>query len=100
MTKPSHQYFKDPAVTRLLGMLTALAGEVFVLKSQNERLTRALVKSGAVTLTDLTLAEKDPELSAWMAKEKDAFGAAILTPIIEPDQAQSRHDVLFSKVQP
>ena len=44
MTLPKHQYFEDPAITRLMGMMTALAGEVFVLKAQNERLQRALKK--------------------------------------------------------
>src|SRR6185369_15278778 len=33
---------RDPESARLMGMIVALAGEVFVLKAQLERLTRAL----------------------------------------------------------
>lgn len=97
MKKPNHQYFNDPAMTRLLGTVTALAGEVFVLKAQNERLTRALLASGSLSPQTLTEAEEDPALSRWMAQEKDAFAAAILAPIIEPDMAQKRHDEIFDR---
>ena len=37
---------RDPEAARLMGMIVALAGEVFVLKAQVERLTRALEAGG------------------------------------------------------
>lgn len=96
MTKKSkHQYFDDPAITRLLGTVTALAGEVFVLKARNERLTRALLANGALSAGTLEGAGEDPALMQWMAREKDEFAAAILTPLVEPDMAQRRHEEIF-----
>ena len=95
MTHPSHIYFDDPAVTRLMGMVTALAGEVFVLKAQHRRLAAALEKSGGVTEEELAAVGAGPDMADWMAAERDAFAAAIMAPLIEPDVAQAEHDEIF-----
>ena len=97
MTLPRHQYFKDPAVTRLMGMVVALAGEVFVLKAQNERLQRALKKKKVVSDRALKSIEQDKDLQKWLMKERDEFVKYLLGPILEPDIAQFRHDQLFGK---
>lgn len=95
MTHSSHLYFDDPALTRLLGMITALAGEVFVLKAQNHRLVKALEQCEAITPQDLDAAGADPETADWMTQERDAFAAALMAPLVEPDMAQAAHDRIF-----
>ena len=95
MTLPKHQYFEDPAVTRLMGMTIALAGEVFVLKAQNERLRRALEKKGAVDGDALAALDGDEDLRAWLIEEREAFARNLLAPVVEPDVAQKRRERLF-----
>ena len=95
MTLPKHQYFEDPAITRLMGMMTALAGEVFVLKAQNERLQRALKKKKVVSDKALDSLNQDKDLQAWMLKEREEFAKYLLGPILEPDVAQLRREELF-----
>ena len=95
MTHRSHIYFDDPALTRLMGMVTALAGEVFVLKAQHRRLAAALEKSGGVTEEQLAAVGSGTDMADWMAAERDAFAAAIMAPLIEPDVAQVEHDEIF-----
>ena len=95
MTLPKHQYFEDPAITRLMGMMTALAGEVFVLKAQNERLQRALKKKKVVSDKSLDALNQDKDLQARMLKEREEFAKYLLGPILEPDIAQLRREELF-----
>jgi hypothetical protein len=95
MGTSTHQYFKDPAITRLMGLVVALAGEVFVLKAKNERLTKTLLKEGALDANAIERAGRDPEFLEWMAGEKDEFASALLRPLLDPDIAQKLHDELF-----
>ena len=97
MTDPRHQYFEDPAITRLMGMVVALAGEVFVLKAQNERLHRTLKKKNVIGDEALTAVEEDKDLRQWLVRERDEFSKYLLMPLIEPDIAQLRHDQIFGK---
>lgn len=90
-----HQYFDDPAVSRLMAMLTSLAGEVFVLRALHERLAVALQRGGILDADSLLQAGQDPALHAWMAREKDEFARLLLTAIRDPDIAQKRHEELF-----
>ena len=95
MTHSSHHYFKDPAMTRMMGMVTALAGEVFVLKAQNRRLEQTLEKVGVLTPRDLEASADSAEMAGWMADERDAYAAALMAPLVEPDMAQAAHDRIF-----
>jgi hypothetical protein len=78
---------RDPEAARLMGMVMALAGEVFVLKAQVERLTRALEKGGAVDAAALAAAARDEGMQKWMAKEESAFARNLTAPYLEPDLA-------------
>ena len=95
MTLPKHQYFEDPAITRLMGMMVALAGEVFVLKAKNERLQRALKKNKVVSGRALKALDQDKDLQAWLLEEREEFAKNLLAPILEPDVAQMRREQLF-----
>ena len=73
--------------TRLMGMVMALAGEVFVLRAQVERLTRALQASGGVTEQALAAAGSDEAMQKWLAAEEGAFARAVTAPYLEGDRS-------------
>ena len=75
---------RDPEAARLMGMIVALAGEVFVLKAQVERLQRALQAGGAVDAKRLAAAA-DEGMAKWLAAEETAFTRSLTAPYLEPD---------------
>lgn len=75
----------DPESARLLGVVMALAGEVFVLKAQVERLRRALESAGAVDAARLEAAGSAPAMHAWLAAEERAFADTLAAPFLQPD---------------
>jgi hypothetical protein len=72
---------------RLMGMITALAAEVYVLKAEVMRLTIALEATGAVRSEALEAAGQSPRMAAWFKSEEQAFGRALLRPFTHPDEA-------------
>lgn len=76
---------RDPEAVRLMGMVMALAGEVFVLKAQVERLTRALEAGGAVDAQKLAAAAAAEGMTKWLEAEEAAFSRALTAPYLEPD---------------
>jgi hypothetical protein len=72
---------------RLLGVVMALAGEVFVLKADVARLTAALKEQGGIDDAMLERAENSPAFREWMATEQAAYGRALLRPFTHPDEA-------------
>ena len=80
-------YPGDANASKQLGMMMALAGEVFVLKAQVERLTRALEQAGLTDAARLDDAGRSEAMQRWLAAEEKAFGRALLKPYVEPDVA-------------
>ncbi len=80
-------FFKDDTTQRLLGVITALGGEVYVLKAMVNRLTVALENQGVVTDDILAAAATSEAHRAWQAEEEKTFGAEMLRPWLEPDEA-------------
>ena len=78
---------RDPESARLMGMIVALAGEVFVLKAQVERLTRALEAGGAVDAGRLAAAAAAEGMKKWLEAEETAFARGLTAPYLEPDQS-------------
>ena len=76
---------RDPEAARLMGMLMALAGEVFVLKAQVERLTRALQAGGAVDAQKLAAAAAEEGMAKWLEAEESAFTRGLTAPYLDPD---------------
>lgn len=76
---------RDPEAARLMGMLMALAGEVFVLKAQVERLMRALEAGGAVDARKLAAAAATEGMTKWLEAEEAAFTRGLTAPYLEPD---------------
>lgn len=81
--------FKDASTSRLLGTIVALGGEVFVLKAQVERLTRALQAAGVLDEASLAQVGEDKQMAAWIANEERQFGEALLRPFLEPDRVRN-----------
>lgn len=73
--------------TRLLGMIVALAGEVFVLKAELQRTRLALAERGTLDDAALDAAGASPAMGRWLAAEEAAFGAGLLRPFTHPDEA-------------
>ena len=76
---------RDPESARLMGMIVALAGEVFVLKAQLERLTRALEADGAVDAKRLAAAAAAEGMTKWLEAEEAAFSRSLTAPYLNPD---------------
>jgi hypothetical protein len=76
---------RDPESARLMGMIVALAGEVFVLKAQVERLTRALEAGGAVDSKKLAAAAAQEGMAKWLEAEEAAFSRGLAAPYLDPD---------------
>lgn len=72
---------------RLLGVALALAGEVFVLKTEVERLKHALKTTGAIDDAHLETAGAASELQQWMQAEQTTFARTLLRPFTHPDEA-------------
>jgi hypothetical protein len=78
---------EDAESTRLMGVVVALAAEVFVLKAQVERLTRALQAAGAVDAARLAAAGEGEDMKRWMMSEEAAFAGGLAAPYLEGDRA-------------
>jgi len=78
---------RDADAARQLGMIVALAGEVFVLKAQVERLTRALETVGAVNPQDLAAAAAGEGMARWLAAEEAEFARGLTAPYLKPDSS-------------
>jgi hypothetical protein len=78
---------RDPESARLMGMIVALAGEVFVLKAQLERLSRALEAAGTVDAQRLAAAAAQESMAKWLEAEEAAFSRSLTAPYLEPDQS-------------
>ena len=76
---------RDPEAARLMGMVVALAGEVFVLKAQLERLTRALETGGSVDAARLAAAAASESMTKWLETEEAAFARSLTAPYLDPD---------------
>jgi hypothetical protein len=78
---------QDPESTRLMGVVMALAGEVFVLRAQVERLSRALQANGGVTDEALAAVGESEDMQKWLATEEAAFARGLTAPYLEGDRA-------------
>ena len=80
-------FFQDQTTARLLGVITALGGEVYVLKAVVHRLTVALESQGILSEEILSEAGTSPVHRTWQAEEEKVFAAELLRPWLEPDEA-------------
>lgn len=72
---------------RLVGMIVALAGEVFVLKAQNECLRQALIEQGTIAAETLDRQAGAPSMQTWFQTEEASFAQAVLEPFMKGDRS-------------
>jgi hypothetical protein len=90
-----HQYFSDPAVSRLMGIVLALSGELFVAKAEVELLKRALIARGVVTDDALEQVNESSEMQSYLVAERTQYAEHLLEPIRQPDMSMEQHWALF-----
>ncbi|MDO8278787.1 MAG: hypothetical protein Q7T63_11750 [Burkholderiaceae bacterium] len=78
-------YLEEGNTGRLLGVVMALAGEVFVVRAQQERLMRALQERGAVDAALLDAVGASAGMRQWLEQEEKTFGRSLLQPFLDPD---------------
>jgi hypothetical protein len=75
---PEQTFFADPALDRALGVIMALATEVYVLRDRLRALEAELVARGALAKEAL---DAEPALAA-AAEDRAAFVAHLLEPLL------------------
>lgn len=75
--RPEQTFFDDPAMDRMMGVVWALATEVYVLRDRMQTLEENLSKSGAIDLAALD-AEATPQELMEKAADRDAFVAHLM----------------------
>ena len=84
--RSEQQFFDDPAVDRLMGVLMALATEHYVLRDRYRALERQLASQGQIDPAALDAAPDAAELAADK-KDRDAFTNALLEPLLGRQQS-------------
>jgi hypothetical protein len=79
--RPEQTFFSDPALDRALGIVMALATEVYVLRDRLFALERQLGQNGSLDPARLGAAPT-PEESAAAQADCDAFVAHLMTPVL------------------
>jgi hypothetical protein len=92
-----HQYFSDPAVSRLMGTVLALSGELFVAKAEIELLKRTLIARGIVTDDAFDLVNESSEMQGYLVAERTQYAQHLLEPIRQPDLSMEQHWALFGE---
>jgi hypothetical protein len=92
-----HQYFSDPAVSRLLGTVLALSGELFVAKAEVELLKRTLIARGVVPDDAFDQVYGSSEMQGYLVAERNQYAEHLLQPIRHPDLSMEQHWALFGE---
>lgn len=71
----------DPLADRLLGVITALAGELFTCKAEIEHLRRQLVRAQVLDAETAGQPVSDPAMAEWMKVEAAAYAKHLLDPL-------------------
>ncbi len=75
--RPEQTFFADPALDRVMGVVMALATEVWVMKDRQAAMERALAARG-MDLAELLDAEPGDADRRAMAAEREAFVAHLM----------------------
>ncbi len=72
---------------RLMGVILALAGEVYLLKAELRRMRIALADRQMLDEQALDQAGSSAQMSDWLKREEAEFGQSLLRPFTHPDEA-------------
>lgn len=75
--RPEQTFFADPVLDRVLAMVMTLSAEVWVLRERQRRMAIALERAGLASDAAPT-----PEEDAALARDRDAFTAALLENLV------------------
>lgn len=79
--RPEQTFFADPAVDRALGVIMALATEVYVMRDRQFALERLLAARGLLDAAELD-AEPAAADTAAAAADRDAFVAHLMSSVL------------------
>lgn len=85
---PEQTFFADPALDRAMGVIMALATEVYVLRDRLRALEAELAARGVVAKEKLD-AEPAPDALAAAAADRAAFVAHLLEPLLGETPSKS-----------
>jgi hypothetical protein len=85
--RPEQTFFPDPALDRAMGVLMALATEVYVLRDRLRAMERQLATRGVLDAEALAR-EPGPDELAQDAADRDAFVAHLLGNLLGQQQAK------------
>lgn len=85
--RPEQTFFADPALDRAMGVVMALASEVYVLRDRMRAMERQLAARGVLDVAALS-AEPAPEAIAADLADRDAFVESLMQHLLGVQQAK------------
>ncbi len=85
--RAEQQFFEDPAVDRMMGIVMALATEHYVLRDRVRALESELARQGNLDLKALARAPDTEQRAAGRA-DSEAFAQALLEPLLGRQQSR------------
>lgn len=79
---PEQEFFTDPALDRLAGMVLALAGELHVVQDKLGRIETLLDAKGVVSRADIERFTPDAAREAAIAADRRAYVAHLFEPLL------------------
>ena len=97
------QFFADPAVDKLLSMVTALTLEVSVLRERLDTHERLLAEKNLLSSDQVDAYDPPPAVEAARAKVRDALIARVYKTLTDELQAMTQREkkvnVIISEIQ-
>lgn len=85
--RPEQTFFADPALDRALGVVMALASEVYVLRDRMRAMERQLSARGVLDSAALSAEPSSEEVAADSA-DRDAFVESLMGQLLGVQQAK------------
>ena len=80
-------FFKDPGLDQLYGVVTALTAEVSVLTDRLDTVERLLDRNGSVSRADIEAYRADNDVEAERTSRRDAYLGRVLQALSEESQS-------------
>ena len=88
-SRPEQVFFADPAIDRMMGVVMALAGEVYVLRDRVRCMEALLVRQGALAEGALDVFSPTAEQAEAAAADRDAV--ALAQPLLRDGRRSDPH---------
>lgn len=86
--RPEQTYFADPSIDRIMGVVMALAGEVYVLRDRMRVLEARLSEQGVLAPGALDAWTPTPEQALATQADRDAFVTHLLDNLLGQQAAR------------